>query len=164
MPLLRLRATYMVQLLVTLSQSTATSLSTLFTNLRSQETLKTLAEMDACVIGTMDVFCEVWTSALTELNVQSKVDIAAILRKHEVKARTSGAKSMLGQTPGAGAEKDKSDDDIPTVFQVNHLIKYTLNLDVLPADSHLALMLEVQKQLLCIARPLGLRVTMLLES
>jgi hypothetical protein len=112
----------------------------------------------------MDVFCEVWTSALTELNVQSKVDIAAILRKHEVKARTSGAKSMLGQTPGAGAEKDKSDDDIPTVFQVNHLIKYTLNLDVLPADSHLALMLEVQKQLLCIARPLGLRVTMLLDS
>ena len=152
MVLMRMRATYVVQLLVSTCEKHATAFQTLFKRLREPETLKSLTELDACIISGAEAFCEAWTSALVALNNNQALDKNAILKSHGIKI-LDGSSS---ESPGA---KDESSDDgttraSDTLFGVNDLIQFTTCSHVLPADANMALMQLMQLSLFERARRL----------
>ena len=155
-PLIRLRATYMVQLLVTVCESSAKSFANLFKNLHSQDVLRSLADLDCCIIRA-DVFNDVWASVLYELNTSSTFDMGAILKKHDVKALTASAKSRLGLVTGSAGDEVEGTEtpDHQTIFAINDLLQFTACEDVLPSDQNWALMQHMQMALLEQARPCG---------
>ena len=149
--LLRLRATYVVQLLVSCCANDASSTKTMFQRIKDSDVLLKLATMDACVIKGFDAFCEVWTTALTVLNDPGKTfDINQILTACGVPTTVGGSECAAAR--GGVAGDPGTSCEAPTVFHTNELITFTTCDAVLPADENMALLLELQHALLETAR------------
>ena len=154
--LMKIRATYVVQLLVSMCEKTATSFASLFTRLRDPTILAMLAELDSCIVCGVEAFCEVWTTSLEHLNEGKMLSVQAILQQHKVTVVTSIAKRLSIPHSSANGSSPSAANAAPsscTVFGVNDLIAFTTCDDVLPADANMCLMNQMQLELLRYARP-----------
>ena len=155
--LMKMRATYVVQLLVSMCEKTATSFAQLFQQLRNPKILGMLAELDSCIVCGVEAFCEVWTTASDDLNNGKTLSVHGILQKHNVNVVAGTAKkASIPHSPDdeSSSSAAKAAALSPsTVFGVNDLIAFTTCDDVLPADANMCLVNQMQVELVNRARP-----------
>ena len=150
---------YVVQLLVSLTSTSATSWGSLFDRLKDQQLLKNLCTMDGCCVNGHVEHCAVWTAALETILKQNSVDVKAILLQQQVKPITNWAKQAIGQATAADSQVlDDGDDagggaNATNVFSVQELLNFGADELTPAADMMVAWQCELSLRLLTQARP-----------
>jgi hypothetical protein len=154
-----MRATYMIQLIVDLCGSTATS--TAWTHLveamAQTDIQQQLVTLDSCCLMGMAEFCSLWTEALDMLTKHQRVDLKSVLLKAEVKPMTSNAIKLAGKSANnhGGSQPNPEDDgdNLPdNVLSVKELADFGSEAFVPSADKMLQLRWMLAAELIKLAR------------
>ena len=155
MLLVNMRPTYVVQLLINIASSTATSdrWATMFKHLQAGKFTPTLVTMDSCCLNGIEEFCATWTDALNSLMNSEAIDAKAILTKTIPKPLSFQAQSMIGTVAATVAADDDSSNQ--QTLSVKQLLEFG-NTDLIPeADQMAIFQLRLQAFMIETARPGG---------
>ena len=151
----KMRTAYMIQCVVDLLSSTAsTSLSQLWVALKSSPVVAKLQLMDCCCVSGPEGMCGAWTLAMETLKTNGDVDVADVFTQCDIQPFTEAGQTLLqGSTStskitGGSDEEDEGVD----MLSVQELLNFGSGPLVPPADVLANLRHEVQQQLVDHAR------------
>ena len=153
MLLLKVRASYVVQLLVSICNrggESAANLKPLFEVLQGNKATRSmLRDLDTCLLS-FDSMCLGWTSALNDILDTGSFKIGDVLSKNKIKPVTATSMLLAGTAAG---EADDADEDMdpnqPLVLSMKDLLEFGSSESKIPAADTLALLqLHLQSTIL----------------
>lgn len=165
--LLKVRANYIVQLLVSIASSTAVNLKPLFdvlhpSNDKSRALLRKLRDLDQCLMS-LDSMCSAWVNALNCILSSEDFVLHEVLNAAKIKAATPAAIKLVkesggdSQVSGRGDGKDQSTDgdggdekmNGPVVLSMTELLTFgSTHIGLDSTESLLLLQLNVQQAII----------------
>lgn len=168
--LLKVRANYIVQLLVSIASSTAVNLKPLFTALhptmeKSKALLRKLRDLDQCLMS-LDSMCSAWVTALDCILSHGDFVLHEVLLTAKIKAATPAAIKLVQESGGDSTQvggrddgstknhvTDGSGDDEkqngPVVLSMNDLLTFgSTHIGLDSTESLLLLQLNVQQAII----------------
>ena len=169
--LLKVRANYIVQLIVSIASSTAVNLKPLFDALhpsseKSKALLRKLRDLDQCLMS-LDSMCSAWVASLNNILSHGDFVLHEVLNAANIKAATpmaiklvkeSGGGNNQGGVSGDGSVKDQSDTvDVdsgekhngPVVLSMKDLLTFgSTHIGLDSTESLLLLQLNVQQAII----------------
>ena len=154
--LLKLRAQYVVQLLVNICNrgaDSAANLKPLFEVLQNDKTARSmLRDLDTCLLS-FDSMCLGWTSALNDILNTGTFNIGDVLSRNKIKPVTATSLQLLGSSHGDGDDADEDmDPNQPLVLSMKDLLEFGSAESKIPTADTLALLqLHLQSNILSVA-------------
>ena len=150
--LLKIRAMYIMQLLVTLVSQTSNNLNAIFHQFESSTMREKLALMDSCLLS-YEAFTAVWQMAIKDLLVNATLDVPNVLNSCNVTIVTgTGTSSGLDVGDGKNPDANGGDDDgervQDSVFKWFDLLNFGFDDGLLSADTLRCIELEIEKAIL----------------
>lgn len=150
--LLKIRAMYIMQLLVTLVSQTSNNLNAIFHQFESSTMREKLALMDSCLLS-YEAFTAVWQMAIKDLLVNATLDVPNVLNSCNVTIVTgTGTSSGLDVGDGKNPDANGGDDDGERVqdsfFKWFDLLNFGFDDGLLSADTLRCIELEIEKAIL----------------
>ena len=121
--LLRVRAMYVIQLLVTLASETAVNLATLFDRFKEKALLEKLAFMDACLLS-YEAMTLAWSAALKDLMLAGSLDIKSVLSQCNISTVTGMAAAAGLKVSGTADDKPDDESEPAMVFSWKELMTF----------------------------------------
>ena len=150
--LLKIRAMYIMQLLITLVMQTSNNLEAVFQQFESPAVREKLALMDSCLLS-YEAFTAVWQTAIKDLLVNGTLDVSNVLKSCNVTIVT-GTGTSCGLDVGDGKNLDAKDGDDDgekvqdSVFKWSDLLNFGFDDGLLSADTLRLIELEIEKAIL----------------
>ena len=155
--LVRVRSTYIIQLLVTIASGSSVNLKPMF-NAVTPVVIDALCDLDACLFS-QEALYHCWCAALTDLLAHGKFDVKAVLKGAKLKVYTRLGTQLglddAGEPAGDTAEVKKTaddDDNESAVFSWNALMSFGSDKHIPAADDLMRLTLSLQAHLISLAR------------
>ena len=148
--ILKIRAMYIMQLLVTLVSQTSTNLTSVFQQFETSATRERLALMDSCLLS-YEAFTAAWQLAIKDLLVNGTLDVPNILKSCNVTIVTgTGTQSGLGDGTNPDVQGGDEDDEQAqdSVYKWFDLLNFGFDDDLLSADTLRLIELDIEKAIL----------------
>lgn len=98
--LMKVRAQYVIQLLITLASSLAQNLAGMFTAFKETPSLlQQLSDLDSCLLS-LEFMCSGWTEALTAIGARGSFDPKTVLLQVGAAPTNKYSRSLLGSSVG----------------------------------------------------------------
>ena len=94
--LMRMRACYITQLFLTVTNASAKNMENLYAKLNAQQTLLDLADLDGCLLS-FESMSNGWLHAFTELCVTGSFGVKSAIQAINMKPVTEGAKNLFNE-------------------------------------------------------------------
>lgn len=156
--LMAIRATYVIQLVISIAGSSSKNLKPLFEAMRTSQTcVQKLADLDTCLLS-LESMNGGWSAALTDMLSTGSFDLRSVLQTIGAKGITSLGQKLLGQPGSTGDSKDANAPDVSmdgsdeTMLSWTDLMSFGADDCMVPsADKLMMLQLTLQATLLKIA-------------
>ena len=155
--MMQLRATYIIQMFLSVTNGTARNMNTIYDSLKSKKVLKQLADMDGCLLS-LEALSSGWLAAFTDLLLHGSFDVATVLRSISIRPATDLAKNLLGpccavaaSASGTGSSStaaESLDESKEAMFTWKQLLEFGSTTFIPPAEKVLEVQLDLQLQLL----------------
>ena len=149
MTLMQMRATYIVQLFLTVTNANAVNMKNVYEQLKARTILKKLADMDGCLIS-FESLSQGWLSAFTDLRLQGDFDVKTTLKGIKLRPVTDAARKLLHDATIPTKPKVNQDADgehNESIFNWNELLKFGSSGAVPSAEKVLEMQVAIQLEL-----------------